>query len=1448
LARVQIVFVNGDDRRELDVRVNNPSATVADLVQALDPTAVSRAQAGHNYPPLTLMVGDRVVDPDFELGEAGLHEGVVVQLTEAQSGPWGAPPPPPPVLDGRELAVVNGLDAGRRFVIGPGSLTIGRAAGSEILLHDRTISRRHARLDVAPSGQAAICDLGSHNGTWVDGEPAVEPLPVTEGALVEVGSLQVETRPVNESDKPFALDPLRHTNAAGTIPFNRPPRPAPPPPPAEVTPPKPPEVHQSKVPLSLITIIAPLIFAGVMWMVMKSAQFLLFAGLSPVMAIGQAIDGKRRGKKTEKSERARYAKEMGEFRGRLDERSEEERRRRAASFPDPAEVVRRVTLPSTTLWERRPAHPDFLQLRAGIGDVPWKPPVTDNGSRREAPDDLVQALEETATLRSSPVPVDLQNGGVVGIVGDRAAALALARSLLCQATTLSGPADLPVMVLASYEAASAWDWTKWLPHTRDLSGSGRRLAYNADQSTRMVEAQLKATPPDQRRPPGSERVVGPTLLVVVDDESLTEGRRAPTRNLLRGEGGLVAGIVVASTPDRLPAVCTTVIHMTDADGQADLFLPQQGLRIMDFLATGMSDDVARDCARSMARFEDPELDIVGAGLPTSIRLLPLLELEECTPEAVMARWKQGGVDPRPASPIGVGETGAFEVDFVADGPHGLVGGTTGAGKSELLRTMVAGLAASVDPDHLTFVLIDFKGGSAFDECSRLPHTVGMVTDLDEHLAERALRCLEAELKHRERVLRDTGAIDLPDYLRNNRGAEPMPRLLVIIDEFATLKAELPDFIDALVGVAQRGRSLGVHMLLATQRPQGAISENIKANTNLRIALRVQDKNDSVDVIDVPDAAHVPRTAPGRAYVRLGPGEVVAIQSALSTGSRNEAALAHVDLAPFAYGPVPRYEAPPLAPTATEPDGPEAAEETDLSVLVGAINAAFALTGRPAPRRPWPDPLPAEIDLDALVDEAVRAAGGQRPGFVPLAMADDPEAQTQYPMGWTPADGNLIAYGLGGSGTTTTLSSLTLSLARLSSPDEVHVYAMDFGAGELAALEALPHVGAVILAGERERQARLIRFLRSELDRRRELGSTAVRQEPMIVTLIDGWSPFAAEYNDLAGSGVFDAFTRIFADGAELGMYTIVAADRATAVPTTLASLVRQRIALRLADSSDYMAFGIRSRAVPDMVPGRALIGGSGQVVQIGQPADGVAAAAARIAAALPAPSRPPRHIATLATEVRLADLAATAQLQARPWTVPVGLAESTLTPASLVVYEGEHVLVAGPARSGKSTTLLTIAAACRAARPDVTVVAVAGPRSPLGAGDPLIGETVHPSAAGDKLAPLAEGTGGFVLVLVDDAEAIDDPTGVLGRLSTSDRPDLLFVAAGRNDGIRAGYSHWTRPLRGSKLGVLLRPNIDLDGDILGTQLPRRAPVAMTTGRGYVVNSGENELVQVAQPR
>ena len=1437
---MQIVYIEGDTRRELDVRVSNPSATVDDLARALDPTGTR-----------PLLIGGRPADGDFDLLEAGLHEGAEVRFAPAGGagrGPLAAAPPGArPGGEGadHELVVVNGLDAGRRFPLHPGTVVVGRAPGCDVVLRDGTLSRRHAALTLDADGRVTVDDLESHNGTWLGGEAVVEPVTVEAGTSVRLGALDAAVRAVDGRDRPLGFDPARQITSAGTIPFNRPPRPAVPPRPEPVDPPRPPDTGRTRGSFSVVTIVTPLLFAGVMYAVFQSAQFLLFAGLTPLMGIANAVDARRNGRRSDRGERERFARELAELRDRLTALGDGERRRRDAAHPDPAEIVRRVELPSVTLWERRPGDADVLHLRVGVGDVAWEPPVVRPSRLTAAPPELVEVLTEASTLTDAAVPLDLSGGGVVGIVGDRAAALAVARSLVCQAAVLHGPADLPVMVLASAAAGRDWDWAKWLPHTRDATGAGRMLSAHPDLSTAMAEGRLRAARGERPRP--DARAAGPTLLAVVDDETLTEGRRAPTRSLLRGDAGPVAGIVVASTPDRLPAVCTAVVEITDAGGVADLILPQAGLHVRDVAPAGMADDVARGCARSLARFEDPELDLAGAGLPSTIRLLPLLDLEECTPDAVLSRWKSGDAVPRLAAPVGVSEDGVFSIDVVADGPHGLVGGTTGAGKSELLRSLVASLAASVDPDHVTFVLIDFKGGSAFDQCALLPHTVGMVTDLDEHLAERALRCLEAELKRRERTLRGVGATDLPDYVRKGP-PEPMPRLLVIIDEFATLKAELPQFVDALVGVAQRGRSLGVHLLLATQRPQGAISDNIRANTNMRIALRMQDASDSNDVIDVADAAAIPRTAPGRAYVRLGPGEVVAIQSALSTGTRTVAVTAPVDVAPFAFGPHPR---PPVAPPPVQHDRPGVGDgddpETDLSVLVSAIGEAFARTGRPAPRRPWPDPLPADIDLDEVVDAGLTHRPPGAPDTVFLAMADDPDAQTRYPIGWVPADGNLLVYGIGGSGTTTALTSVVLSLARGRSPDDLHVYLVDMGAGELGALAPLPHVGGVVAAGERERQTRLVRHLRAELDRRRSLGVAAARDEPAIVTVVDGWSAFAAEYADYAGTAVWDAWVRVLADGPEVGLYAVVAADRALAIPMSVASLVRQRLAMRLADRNDYGSFGIHRAAVPEMEPGRALVAGTGQLLQIARPACGVAAAVARTAALHAPPSRRPAPVEPLPTAVRLADLGASAELGARPWRVPMALSEATRAPVGLVAYQGEHGLVAGPARSGKSTALLTVASSCRAGDPTITVVAVAGPRSPL-PGDELVDYVVAPSEVGQRLGPLVDRAAGRVLVLVDDAEAIDDAGGVLDRLSTSDRPDLLFVAAGRNDGIRTGYSHWTRPLRRSKLGVLLRPDVDLDGDILGVTVPRRSLVAMAPGRGYVAVASDAELAQVALPR
>jgi len=1397
---VRVVLHQPQGVRDVDVALRTPEATLQDVLHAalVDPV------------PETVAIDGRPVPSSARVADAGLREGAILALA-----PDGEPQPP----SGLELAILTGLDAGRSVRLRAGRWSIGRDASNAIVIDDETISRTHCALDIGERGTGTVTDLGSANGTFADGVElaAGQSAGVDEDTVIQIGAvaLQVRTAP---DDRPLGLDLRRHVGPAGTIAFNRPPRLAGAGAPAPVEVPKepgePPPAH-----FSIASTVGPLILAVVMVAITRDIRFALFSLLSPVIGIGTYFESRRRFTKTKEKDRRKYATEIRELSGHVRDAGEAERARRRERNPDPAEVLRRAALPSMRLWERRPQHEDFLSLYAGLGDVPWQPEIESSAGK---PPEKVAAALAGQGLLAAPVGVELAKGGVVGIVGDRAAALATARSLVCQAAVHHGPADLTIGVFADEGREPDWDWAKWLPHTRSPDGDDQWLSARRERSEALL-----------RRLGGG--AASGTVLVVLDSDLLIEGRNAPARELLtggprkpdavRGEQRLpVAGVVVSSSRDRLPAACTTVIELVSADGDAVAHTTAGGDRGQSLIVAGLTPASARACARDLARFEDPELHLVGAGLPDSVRLLPLLELEAVNAGAVRERWRRAGSPAAPAGPVGVTEQGIFTLDLERDGPHGLVGGTTGSGKSELLRSLIAALAANADPRHLTFLLMDFKGGAAFDACARLPHTVGMVTDLDEGLVDRALSALEAELQYRERLLRDAGADNLRAYHERDH-SEPMPRLVVVIDEFAKMAREQPELLASLVDVAQRGRTLGVHLILATQRPAGVVNDHIRTNTNLRIALRVQDAEDSLDVIGERDAAELSRHRPGRAYFRLGPDEVVPIQSALVTCVTDATSDAGVEVSAFEFGAAP-------AAASGEEAEPErrAGQPSDLARLVDAIIEANAAEGIPPARKPWPEPLPAQIDLDEF-------AGANGDGRALVALADEPRRQTQYPVGWNLDEGNLLLFGIPGSGTTTALASLVLSLARVRPPEELEVYALDFGAGDLRALEALPHTGTVVLAADRERQMRLIRRLRRQLDERRLSGAGSTT-----VVVIDNLAAMRAEFDDPVGMELMDALSRVYADGPQAGIHLAVTADRANTVPTAWMAITTQKWLFRLADRYDYVSLGLTIKDVPPATPGRAVMAPNGLQIQVGRPRPSLGEAAAAVAGRYARSTPAATPIGVLPAELAPSGVA---DLADEPWRIPIGMRESDLGVAELVLYEGEHALVAGPARSGKSLTLWTVADALKQADGGLMLAAVAGRRSPL-ADCPALDRVSAPAEAGAMLAQLRVHHGPIVL-LIDDAEAIDDADGAIAGLLGAGRTDLHVVAAARADSLRTLYGHWTKEIQRSKVGVLLRPNIDYDGELVGANLPRRAPVQMLTGRGYLAHNGELDIVQVAKP-
>jgi len=1226
----------------------------------------------------------------------------------------------------------------------------------------------------------------------------IDPMvPLAELGLRSGASLDVV--PVDELAAVPALRRIGAT-AVGHGVFNRPPRvlakearepldlPSPPPQPAKA------------MRFAWAALVVPVVLGAAM-AVLIHPRMAMFAVFSPVMLLANWLEDRRRLRKERKTNGAASELALARFAAAVATLYRRDIDRRSRLALRPAQLVERAVAAHVSLWERRLNHADFMQIPVGTGCVPWRPEL--NGT---ATPEATAILDEYADLHDVPIVIGFNEGDVTGIAGSRSAILASARQIVLQAAFAHGPADLSISVFT--ERAADWDWAKWLPHVMVSGSDLRRLAGTEAEIGEVVRLL-----PDS----AGTGAAAARHLLVVDLPDLVAGDRGAIRQALRS--GLqrgISGLALAPRPVDLPSVVTTIAAIGDRDSRIR-FADGDVVALAPWCMTAPE---ARTAARALAQVEDPEVSQAGSELPTTLHLLSLLGLGDSPDEAIAAAW--GGNGYSVAAPIGMTPDGPLRIDLVGDGPHALVGGTTGAGKSELLRTLVAGLAANTSPLALNFVLIDYKGGSAFDACAAFPHTVGLVTDLDDRLARRALTCLEAELRYRERSLRELGASDIAEATIG--GLQRLPRLLVVVDEFAALAKELPDFMEALIDVAQRGRSLGVHLLLATQRPNGVISDSIRANTNLRIALRMQDAADSSDVVGCADAAAINRNQPGRGLARRGPGEVVPFQAALVTASSQGGRMAASCPQPFVFA---HEQSRPREATTTDSE-----VASDLEQIVAASVRVAAQQELPPARLPWPAPL-----ANVYSRRDVPAEPADCEGTV-FAIADEPHRQRRVPAAWSPASGNMLFYGLPGSGTTTAVASLVEGLADDCDPDGLHIYVLDFDDQALLPLQALPHVGAVVGAQERERQVRLLGWLSGELgDRRAAVGADteALAGRPTIVTFLDNYSGFVAAFDEPGEMSIRSLLTQLVADGPGVGIMTIVTAKHPGDVPTPLASLVANKLAFRLADRYDYSALGIPP-VDPPTLPGRAFESGSGREIQVLLPhREGPAAAVA--ANRWAAPQVAPVSVEILPRRVAVSEVVAAGRVSPQEWFLPLGIGNTALAPAGLVLREGDHALITGPARSGKSTALATVAAVARAAYPQLSISALLPRRSPL-AGCRSLDRVL----AEDQLARFID-EACMRLLLVDDAELVDD-CSLLSELVRGRQPDMHIVAAGSADALRALYGHWTQDVRRSRIGCALRPNVAADGDLWQTALPRQGPQRFPTGRGYLLADGEVELVQL----
>ncbi|MEM7273518.1 MAG: FtsK/SpoIIIE domain-containing protein [Actinomycetota bacterium] len=1343
-------------------------------------------------PPARVILDGRVRRLDDRLRSVPLRDGS--RLTDREE------PQPEAVWISR----IAGPDAGSRRPLPPGSYDIGEAAGDR----DR-VGRPWFRLTVSPTSTVTVTPLAT--GVSVDDAPFGDP---TGGTVVRTpGAIYRIAKEVDGGRSPAPT---------GAIPVARSPRPAAPVRHPAVPVPEPPVLPQPPQPLSWLILLAPIPLGIVLaWLI--NPFFLVFTLMSPIMTLARWVDGRRRLRRgrieaaKESAERlARFAEDLGAV-------IDEEGRLRNADFVDLARLDDRVRSGGAGLWAVRPGHDDHLRVNVGLGPIRWLPELPG----RSRLDGVDRVAATTGRLPAAPVPVDLGSSGAIGIVGDPERARQVAAAVLVQLAVDHGPADLSVAALLDGRATAYWDWLKWLPHLYDTAG---RPTVAGEEGPLMTTI----APPS---PTGRGRVTtteesGPTPVVVVDHAQLL-GSGLPAISAVVNRGAAVA-VVIADRTDRLPACCGTVVQV-DRSARATVTDVASGQRVDGVVALAPATATVTGIARGLARYVDPEAADGAGSLPTGCRLTELLDAPP-TADGLVRSWAR----PRTGlvARLGAGAEGTFGIDLVADGPHALVAGTTGAGKSELLRTMVAAMAVEHPPTEVTFVLVDFKGGGAFDACADLPHTVGVVTDLDEHLAARALRCLRAELTHRETALRDAGVSDLRDYPRPDRvaGIDPLPRLVIVVDEFATLAAELPEFLASLVDVAQRGRSLGIHMVLATQRPSGVVDAKIRANTNLRIALRVQDDMDSVDVIDTGVAATIHRSQPGRAFARLGAGELAPFQAALVSGPIVQAGAATVGIEPFTLGPRDDHDDATDRPSPAAPAVSDGSGESELARITAAAIAAADAAGFDRPRVPWPPALPEIIDLGRLL------ATANRPWRIPIGLVDEPDQQRQRTFHWdAAADGNLLLYGVDAAATAGAVTTICHAVARTHDPAAAHLYVVDF-AGSAATVEDLPHVGAYLTAHDDERIDRLLDLVDRELDARRTrqqasrvptLGPDDVPLFAVCITNLSGLLEHLDERGDLDGIGRLVTLVR---DGPSLGMVLVATGSSDRAIPIKLAGLIEAKLVLRLADPTGYGSFGLRPKDVPDLGPGRAIDARSGLEVLLStvptpagatggesQPVPGPNAPATLITR----PAAWAHPLRTLQTTIHLADLDEPSTIDGDRWRLVIGTRHDTLATAHLDLRAGIHAVVTGPPSSGRTTALYTIAAAARAAEPEL---AIGG----LGIGD--IGRPIGDPAA---LTELAEGGG---LLLVDDLEHLaPDMTTALEAVLARPPTGVRVVVAGRPETFKS-MQPIVRHLTAGRTGILLMPAADA-GEVF--RLRVRPPDRQVPGRGHIVTAGTATLVQLA---
>lgn len=1065
------------------------------------------------------------------------------------------------------------------------------------------------------------------------------------------------------------------------------------------------EDHNRGLWLILMPPLMMLIVMGVVMIVQPRGIFILisivmFTTTMVTSTVQYFKDKKKQKLRAERRLRV-YTRYLEQKREELQELSAQQRKVLLYHYPSFEKMKHLTDQISDRIWERTTESEDFLHFRAGTASIPssYEVKVSSSDMSNRDIDDLLEQSQELVDvykrLDDLPLTIDLASGSM-GLVGKETVVKRELQQMIGQLAFFHSYHDVRFVAIFPEKDYEEWEWMKWLPHFQLPHAYAKGFIYNEqsrDQLLSSIYQLLRERDLDENK--GKVRFT-PHFVFIVTDRTLISEHVILEYLEGKNEQLGISTIFAADAKESLSEnVHTLVKYINDHEGE---ILIQQTKAVHTPFRLDEHKREGNERYARLLRSLDHQKGMNNS-IPETVSFLELLKAHEVKDLPISQNWLTNQSSKSLAVPIGLkGKTDRVELNLheKAHGPHGLVAGTTGSGKSELLQTYILSLAVHYHPHEVAFLLIDYKGGGMAQPFKQIPHLLGVITNIEgsKNFSARALASINSELKKRQRLFDYYEVNHINDYTdlyKAGKAEQPLPHLFLISDEFAELKNEEPDFIRELVSTARIGRSLGVHLILATQKPGGVIDNQIWSNARFKISLKVQDANDSKEILKNSDAANI--TVTGRGYLQVGNNEVYELfQSAWSgapymedtVGAEDEVALV-TDLGLVQISNVTK-----------EVTSIRKEKISEIEAVADHIVATQNEMKIAKLASPWLPPLSDRLSRNNQISHTENQFR--------LGLKDEPElqSQTDYVYNWI-EDGNIGIFGSSGYGKSTTVLTLLFNFINQFSPEELHYYIFDFGNSALLPLRQLPHTGDYFRLDEMRKIEKFMLFMRTEMERRKQLFSerelsniklyNALVEDklPIIYIVIDNFDLVKDEMPDQEAQ--FIQFAR---DGQSLGIFMILTATRINAIRQPLMNSLKTKVVHYLMDSSEQYSVLGRTPYENEPVPGRALVKtDQTYMMQVYLPADGeddvaVLEAMKHVVAdhkdRYKKLAKPPA-IPMLPNRLDLKTFKTYYSPSIKNGFIPVGLSEESVSPVWVNLNSDPYLLVVGQSRKGKTNTL-----------------------------------------------------------------------------------------------------------------------------------------------------------------